>query len=51
LPLYQILLFALFNLLQGGSGINSTLQSALWIPVEQYTTRRVSLHMFEHLHQ
>eukprot|EP00158_Paraphelidium_tribonemae_P005862 Partr_v1_DN27563_c1_g2_i1_m30686 putative ABC transporter transmembrane region len=49
-PLSQVLLFVLFRFLQGGNGLAQTVQSTLWIPIEQYTTREVSLDVFKHLH-
>lgn len=36
--------------MQGSSGAISTIQSTLWVPVEQFTTRQVSVRMFDHLH-
>lgn len=33
-----------------GTGFLSNLQTFLWIPVEQYTTRRVQVKLFSHLH-
>ena len=45
-----ILLFVTFRFFQGGVGIISSAQSFLWIPVQQYTTRKISVKMLEHLH-
>ena len=49
-PVAEVLLFVFFYFLQGGSGLTQTLQSVFWIPIEQYTTREVSVKVFEHLH-
>ncbi|KAI9094910.1 hypothetical protein DFS34DRAFT_664554 [Phlyctochytrium arcticum] len=49
-PYGSILVFVLLRFLSGGVGLLSTLQSYLWIPVGQYTTREISVKMFEHLH-
>ncbi|TPX50403.1 hypothetical protein SeLEV6574_g00910 [Synchytrium endobioticum] len=45
-----ILIFVALRFLQGGVGLLSSLQSYLWIPVGQYTTRKISVRMLEHLH-
>ena len=50
-PIRQLLLFVGLQLLQGSSGVIATLQSTAWIPVEQFTTRKVALKMFDHLHR
>ncbi|KAH3715868.1 ATP-binding cassette sub-family B member 6-like [Dreissena polymorpha] len=34
----------------GGSGFLSNMQTFLWIPVQQYTTRRIQVKLFGHLH-
>ena len=49
-PWNQISLFVFLRFLQGGVGLLSTLQGFLWIRVGQYTTRVISIKMFEHLH-
>jgi hypothetical protein len=49
-PLQPVLLYVLFYFFQGSNGLVSILQSSLWIPVEQYATREVSIHVFRHLH-
>ncbi|RKP08058.1 P-loop containing nucleoside triphosphate hydrolase protein [Thamnocephalis sphaerospora] len=46
----EVLYFVGLRFLQGGGGIIASGQTFLWIPVGQYTTRQVSLKMFEHLH-
>ncbi|KAJ2716790.1 ATP-binding cassette-type vacuolar membrane transporter Hmt1 [Coemansia spiralis] len=47
----NVLLYAVLQSLQGSVGILSTLQGFVWIPVGQATTRRISVAMFDHLHQ
>ncbi|KAI9140536.1 hypothetical protein BKA69DRAFT_1125616 [Paraphysoderma sedebokerense] len=46
----EILLFVFLRFLQGGVGLLNTLQNTLWIPVGQFTTREISIKMFQHLH-
>ncbi|KAI8337667.1 P-loop containing nucleoside triphosphate hydrolase protein [Chlamydoabsidia padenii] len=43
-------LYVGFRFLQGGSGLIQACQNWIWIPVQQYTTREISIKMFEHLH-
>ncbi|KAJ3056312.1 Homocysteine S-methyltransferase 1 [Rhizophlyctis rosea] len=50
IPYEAIFMFVFLRLLSSSVGILSTLQSALWIPVGQFTTREISVRMFEHLH-
>ncbi|KAJ3148843.1 Homocysteine S-methyltransferase 1 [Geranomyces variabilis] len=50
IPYASILEFVGLRFLAGGGGLLSTLQSNLWIPVGQYTTREISVRMFAHLH-
>ncbi|RHZ69556.1 hypothetical protein Glove_283g145 [Diversispora epigaea] len=45
----EILLFIGLRCLQGDVGLVNTVQNLLWIPVGQFTTREVSVKMFEHL--
>ncbi|CAG8601405.1 10888_t:CDS:10 [Funneliformis mosseae] len=45
----EILFFVGLRFLQGNVGLISTLQNFLWIPVGQFTTREISVKMFEHL--
>ncbi|KAJ2608999.1 ATP-binding cassette-type vacuolar membrane transporter Hmt1 [Coemansia sp. RSA 1365] len=47
----NVLLYAGLQTLQGSVGVLSTLQSFAWIPVGQATTKRISVAMFDHLHQ
>ncbi|CAO3587296.1 unnamed protein product [Absidia cylindrospora] len=43
-------LYVGFRFLQGGSGLIQACQNWIWIPVQQHTTREISIKMFEHLH-
>ncbi|KAG2181371.1 hypothetical protein INT43_008954 [Umbelopsis isabellina] len=45
-----ILLYTALKVLQGGTGLLQSVQSYLWFPINQYTTREISLEMFGHLH-
>ncbi|CAO3673079.1 unnamed protein product [Umbelopsis ramanniana] len=45
-----ILLYTALKVLQGGTGLLQSIQSYLWFPINQYTTREISLEMFSHLH-
>jgi ATP-binding cassette subfamily B (MDR/TAP) protein 6 len=45
-----ILLYTALKVLQGGTGLLQSIQSYLWFPINQYTTREISLEMFGHLH-
>ncbi|KAJ2468197.1 ATP-binding cassette-type vacuolar membrane transporter Hmt1 [Coemansia sp. RSA 2337] len=47
----HVILYAILSSLQGSVGMLSTAQSFMWIPVGQYTTKRISVAMFEHLHK
>ncbi|KAJ2608328.1 ATP-binding cassette-type vacuolar membrane transporter Hmt1 [Coemansia sp. RSA 1804] len=47
----HVLVYGLLRTLQGSVGVLSTVQSFVWIPVGQSTTKRISVAMFEHLHR
>ncbi|KAJ2082839.1 ATP-binding cassette-type vacuolar membrane transporter Hmt1 [Coemansia sp. RSA 988] len=47
----NVLIYTGLQTLQGSVGVLSTLQSFAWIPVGQATTKRISVAMFDHLHQ
>ncbi|KAJ2783360.1 ATP-binding cassette-type vacuolar membrane transporter Hmt1 [Coemansia javaensis] len=47
----NVLLYAALQSMQGSVGILSTVQSFVWIPVGQATTKRISIAMFDHLHR
>jgi len=48
-PWMPVLVYAGLKMLQGGGGIISASQAILWLPVEQYSERMMSLMAFEHL--
>ncbi|KAI8820128.1 uncharacterized protein EV422DRAFT_531754 [Fimicolochytrium jonesii] len=50
LPYVEILIYVFLKFLAGGGGVLSILQSYIWVPVGQFTTRELSIKMFEHLH-
>ena len=50
LPWIPICVYALFRLLQDGSGILGALRSSLWIPIGQYSYQSLSTAAFEHVH-
>ncbi|KAF9972286.1 ATP-binding cassette sub- B member 6, mitochondrial [Actinomortierella ambigua] len=47
----EILIYCLLRYLQGSSGLVEAARKWLWIPVDQYSTRTMTLRFFEHLHQ
>ncbi|KAJ2357390.1 ATP-binding cassette-type vacuolar membrane transporter Hmt1, partial [Coemansia sp. RSA 2618] len=47
----NVILYAGLQTMQGSVGILSTVQSFVWIPIGQATTRRISVAMFDHLHR
>ncbi|CAG8518945.1 18668_t:CDS:10, partial [Racocetra persica] len=49
-PWVPIIVYALLRFLQSGVGLLQATQNYLWIPIGQYTTREISVRMFEHLH-
>ena len=50
IPKLEIGLFVLFRMLAGSNGLLSAIQTALWVPIGQHTTKNVSMGMFQHLH-
>ncbi|KAE8227548.1 hypothetical protein CF326_g7555 [Tilletia indica] len=48
-PWIPVLVYAGLKMLQGGGGVISASQAMLWLPVEQYSERMMSLMAFEHL--
>ena len=50
IPWLQITLYILYRLLQGNSGIISSVRASLWIPISQYSYRELSVAAFEHVH-
>ncbi|KAG0236689.1 ATP-binding cassette sub- B member 6, mitochondrial [Actinomortierella wolfii] len=47
----EILLYCLLRYLQGNSGLVDAARKWLWIPIDQYSTRTLTLRFFEHVHQ
>ncbi|KAJ1900373.1 ATP-binding cassette-type vacuolar membrane transporter Hmt1 [Kickxella alabastrina] len=47
----HVLLYVVLRAMQGSEGILNTIQSYVWIPVGQNTTKSISVAMFEHMHQ
>ncbi|KAI9301629.1 hypothetical protein BJ944DRAFT_168748 [Cunninghamella echinulata] len=45
-----VMVYIGLRFLQGSSGFIQATQNFLWIPVQQYTTREISVKMFSHLH-
>ncbi|CAG8664622.1 2740_t:CDS:10, partial [Ambispora leptoticha] len=45
----EILFYVFLRFLQGDVGLVKTVQNILWIPIGQFTTREVSVKMFDHL--
>lgn len=48
-PWTDVFIYAGLKTLQGSSSLLSVLQNVLWIPVEQYSDRMMSIMAFEHL--
>ena len=49
IPWKEVTIFVGIRFLAGSSGIIQSLQSFLWVPLGQYTTRKVSIQMLDHL--
>jgi ATP-binding cassette subfamily B (MDR/TAP) protein 6 len=49
IPWKEVSMFVGIRFLAGSSGILQSIQSYLWVPVGQFTTRQVSVQMLEHL--
>jgi ABC-type transport system involved in Fe-S cluster assembly fused permease/ATPase subunit len=50
MPWGGIILYVLFRLLQGSNSLIGVARSTLWIPVNQYSYRELSIASFEHVH-
>ncbi|KAG4305824.1 hypothetical protein PORY_000734 [Pneumocystis oryctolagi] len=46
----SVLLFMFYRFLQGNMGLVSSLRSHLWIPINQYAYKNLSVKAFEHIH-
>ena len=47
---YEVGIFVLLRFLQGGMGLLANLRAFLWTPLRIETSRRLTLQVFEHLH-
>ena len=50
MPWLAICLYILYRFLQGNNGVLGALRSKLWIPVQQYSYKELSVASFEHVH-
>jgi hypothetical protein len=50
LPWKEIGLYVLYRLLQGSNSLIGAARATLWIPVQQYSYRELSIASFEHVH-
>nr|POE62908.1 heavy metal tolerance protein [Quercus suber] len=50
MPWGAISLYILFRVFQGSNGLLGALRQVLWIPIEQYSYRELSVAAFEHVH-
>ncbi|CDU22713.1 related to ATM1-Mitochondrial inner membrane ABC transporter involved in the maturation of cytosolic iron-sulfur (Fe/S) cluster-containing proteins [Sporisorium scitamineum] len=48
-PWGDVVIYSLLKTLQGSSSLLTVLQNILWVPVEQYSDRMMSMMAFEHL--
>ncbi|TKA75079.1 hypothetical protein B0A55_05587, partial [Friedmanniomyces simplex] len=50
MPWGAISLYILYRIFQGGNGLLGAARQVLWIPIEQYSYRELSVAAFEHVH-
>jgi ABC-type bacteriocin/lantibiotic exporter with double-glycine peptidase domain len=50
IPWKEICLYILYRMLQGANGLLGSIRSTLWIPINQYAYRELSIASFEHVH-
>ncbi|KAK5712801.1 ATP-binding cassette-type vacuolar membrane transporter Hmt1 [Elasticomyces elasticus] len=50
MPWGAISLYIAFRIFQGGNGLLGAARQVLWIPIEQYSYRELSVAAFEHVH-
>ena len=50
MPWASITLYILYRLFQGSNGLLGAARQVLWIPIEQYSYRELSVAAFEHVH-
>lgn len=51
MPWKPIILYVTFRIFQGSNGLLGAARQILWIPIEQYSYRELSVAAFEHVHQ
>ncbi|KAK6425382.1 ATP-binding cassette-type vacuolar membrane transporter Hmt1, partial [Oleoguttula sp. CCFEE 5521] len=51
MPWQAISLYIVFRIFQGSNGLLGAARQVLWIPIEQYSYRELSVAAFEHVHQ
>ncbi|KAK3726141.1 ATP-binding cassette-type vacuolar membrane transporter Hmt1 [Vermiconidia calcicola] len=51
MPWAAISLYIVYRLFQGSNGLLGAARQVLWIPIEQYSYRELSVAAFEHVHQ
>ncbi|KAK4540073.1 hypothetical protein LTR36_009814 [Oleoguttula mirabilis] len=51
MPWGAISLYIVYRLFQGSNGLLGAARQVLWIPIEQYSYRELSVAAFEHVHQ
>ena len=51
MPWGAISVYIAFRMFQGGNGFLGAARQVLWIPIEQYSYRELSVAAFEHVHQ
>lgn len=50
MPWNAIMLYVLYRIFQGSNGLFGAARQILWIPIEQYSYREISVAAFEHVH-
>lgn len=50
MPWGQIMFYITLRVFQGGNGLLGAARQVLWIPIEQYSYREISVAAFEHVH-
>jgi ABC-type transport system involved in Fe-S cluster assembly fused permease/ATPase subunit len=51
MPWIPIIVYVIYRLFQGGQGLLAACRTLLWIPIQQYSFRELSVACFEHIHQ
>ena len=51
MPWAAISMYIVFRIFQGSNGLLGAARQVLWIPIEQYSYRELSVAAFEHVHQ